>query len=362
MSAIDFAIPTRNRQHELDRTLTALGELKLDGSCTIFVVDNASASPARTPSTLANGMRVSLTRSETNLGAAARNLAAERSGAQWLCMLDDDSRPLDAGFVQAAADAPSDVAIIGAEIFLPDQRRESGGLPEVPVGCAMLIRRREFLDLGAYDPAFVFYAEEYDLAARMVRAGHRMVWDRRFRVLHRKASDQRDMNEIMRRLVRNSAWVEQRYAPDAERSARIEHIIARYAEIAERENAREGYELGLRELSSTLDSQQRTPLTQSQFNRLTGESHVRAFLPAQLARLGVQRIGLSCRAKHWEVIARVLRETGRELTDEPRRADLLVAGSLSPGPMLDELDRASGPPVIAPWAFSGSFAPSAIAV
>src|SRR5258706_488360 len=81
-------------------------------------------------------------------------------------------------------------------------------------GGGVAIRRDAFLDLGGYDPSFGYYAEEYDLAARMLLAGFRIQFDRWFRVEHHKVWLNRSMDTILAHLVRNNGWVAQRYAPD----------------------------------------------------------------------------------------------------------------------------------------------------
>ncbi|MHC5022859.1 MAG: glycosyltransferase family 2 protein [Planctomycetota bacterium] len=170
---ISFVLPTRDRPRELRATLAAVAALPANvhdevGGAEVIVVENASSTPVQLPSSLENGMPLRLLRRPDNEGAAARNVAAESARGDWLLMLDDDSAPLDAGHVQVAREAPSDVAAIGAEILLPDGSHEAGGLPEVFIGCGALIRREAFLDVGGYDPSFEFYVEEYDLCARLI--------------------------------------------------------------------------------------------------------------------------------------------------------------------------------------------------
>jgi GT2 family glycosyltransferase len=240
---IAYVLPTRNRPECLSRTLAALGNLpKHDAE--VVVVDNAGRPPAQAPKHLANGLPVTLLRRARNEGAAGRNagVRAADPASEWIVMLDDDSHPRDLGLLDALHEQPSDVAALCAEIVLPSGRRESGGLPEVPIGCGVAYRRDVFLSMGigadaGYDPGFGFYAEEYDLAARMIRAGHRIVIDHRFIVEHEKTPAGRSMDAILRRLVRNNAWVMARYAPAQQRRAEIGRVISRYARIARKEHA-----------------------------------------------------------------------------------------------------------------------------
>jgi N-acetylglucosaminyl-diphospho-decaprenol L-rhamnosyltransferase len=51
-------------------------------------------------------------------------------------------------------------------------------------GAAVLVRRKAFEDVGGFDEAFFFYAEESDLFARLRQAGWRVRFEPRGRVLH----------------------------------------------------------------------------------------------------------------------------------------------------------------------------------
>lgn len=355
---ISFIIPTRDRPAELDGTLARLAQLRLSSAeAEVIIVDNASAHRPRPVRRLANGLAVTTLDLRVNRGAAARNDAASIARGAWLVMLDDDSAPLDAGLIDPLRDASHDTAAITADIVLSTDahglhRRESGGLPEVPVGCGVAYRRDVFLDLGGYDPSFHYYAEEYDLAARLIAAGHRVAFSQSFRVEHRKVAQGRDMNTILARLVRNNGWVMQRYAPPTERPRLIEDIIDRYRAIAIKEHATEGFDAGLRELDRTLTDQPQTPLAREHWERFIGLHAARAALQHEISRHPFASAMLVERGKHDWVIERALLELGMNpLTDA---ADALVIGTMSPGPMIDAADRvASGlitpQRIVVPW-------------
>jgi GT2 family glycosyltransferase len=67
----------------------------------------------------------------------------------------------------------------GFDIFgLATARSERGGTSRVlmPEGCAYLIRRERFFELGQFDPKFFMFAEEYDLSWRVwIGGGSAMV-------------------------------------------------------------------------------------------------------------------------------------------------------------------------------------------
>ncbi len=349
-----FVLPTRDRPHRLAETLAALGQLSTPAE--IIVIDNAPTSPARAPTTLENGSHVRVLRSPTNLGAAARNLGVRESDpvSRWIVMLDDDSHPIDDGFIQVLREQPADVAAVSADISLPlQQRREDGGLPEVFIGCGVAVRREVFLELGGYDPSFDYYAEEYDLAARIILSGRRVHFDLRFKVAHFKDSTNRDLNRIIARLVRNNGWVTQRYSPEDHRRAELRRTRRRYRAIAAKERVTAGYAAGISELRATNRAQLRRPMPSALFDRFTGLAQAREALAAEQGTLPFRSAALVDEGKNSWAIATALEELGVRLvrTDRADDAEALVIGTLSPGPMLDAAQRRSGDHrrVIVPW-------------
>lgn len=365
---ISYIIPTWNRPERLKRTLTALatlGDHRACGGAEVIVVDNASNERLVMPRELASGVPlVSLVR-ERNEGAAARNAGAAASdpASDWLVMLDDDSYPDDTAFLEGLQHQPADVWAVSADIFLTGRGgprgsspREAGGLPEVFIGCGVAVRRGLFLELGGYDAGFGYYAEEYDLAARMIRAGGRVVFDEGFTVTHAKDGRGRDMHTILARLVRNNGWVMQRYAPEGARAGAVREVRQRYRRIAEKERAGRGYGTGLAELRRTLRQQARTPLTAAQWDRFTGLAAARAALQAAYAERPFRTAAIIEAGKNAWVVARALEELGVRVLPEGEDAEAQVIGTMSPGPMRDaaEWRRGVGAPrvglrVVAPW-------------
>ncbi|MCH8209821.1 MAG: glycosyltransferase [Planctomycetes bacterium] len=353
---ISYILPTHNRPDRLAKSLTHIGRLCADdhaqlGGAEVIIVDNASDAPPTLPRRLANGLPVRSFRMTSNQGAAARNFAAEQAQGDWLIMLDDDSYPLDTDFVRVLSEAPPEVAAIGADIRLPDQRREAGGLPEVFVGCGAAIRRKAFIDVGGYDASFHYYAEEYDLCAKLLLAGHRIVHDDRFRVQHEKVSAGRDMNVILKYLVRNNGWIVQRYAPPEQRITMLHETIVRYGRIAELESAQAGYLEGLTELFGTLQEQPQRQMPSSLFDRFTGLAHARHTLAESPQVAEGTRVTIVDEGKNGWAVQQALREVGATIVEEQSEAQLFVIGTLSPGPMLDayERRRSCAQDVLMPW-------------
>lgn len=364
---LGYALATRDRPDELARTLAQLGELA-DDAGPVVVVDNASFPPARTPRRLRNGQPVHRVRLGHNEGAAARNRALEILETEWIVLLDDDSapdplRPL----TPRLAGSPDDAAAIMADIHLAGERgggprRESGGLPEVFVGCGVALRARALRRVGGYDPAFGFYAEEYDLAARLIAAGDRVLFEPGWRVEHRKASRGRDMDVILARLVRNNGWVMARWAPGGTLEAELQRLRHRYRLIAEKEGAMAGYRRGLAELERTLGEQPRTPLTAAQWDRFTGRRAADDAIAAALDAEPFDRAALIAHGKNAHVVRAALEARGVAIVDDDRAEVPRVIATLSPGPMLDVLDALDAlnarpepvrPRVIAPWTAAG---------
>jgi GT2 family glycosyltransferase len=348
-----FVIPTRDRPDELQRTLDEVGRAATPGA-EVFVVDNGSDSPPLTPGTLRNGTPVRLECLPFNEGAAARNRAIGRTGAEWLVMLDDDSHPVGDGLIAALRDAPPEAGAVSADVRV-GQRREMGGLPEVFIGCGVAVRRSLFERLGGYDAAFGYYAEEYDLAARILAAGSAVHFDPRFRVEHRRASTGRNTDTIVERLVRNNGWVMQRYAPPAVRRAQVRETRRRCRHIARKENALAGYARGLDALRRTLHAQERTPLTPTLFDRFTGMAYARAAIGQAFAESAFLTAAVVDAGKNAWCVHRALEELGVREVDEAD-AEALVIGTMSPGPMLDAAERRASDArrVIAPWTVADS--------
>lgn len=356
---ISYIVPTRDRPSDLARTLGALGRIAEHDEASehhepaeVVVIDNNSRHTPVAPRCLPNGVAVMMVMLDRNHGAASRNVGACRAhpDSDWLVMLDDDSHPIDGRFIATLRSAPADVGIITADIHLPAQsRREDGGLPEVFVGCGAAIRRELFDRIGGFDAAFEYYVEEYDLSARAISLGYRTMFEPCFRVDHHKSPGGRDMNRIVSLLLRNGSWVMQRYAPDTDRREQLRQIRRRCRLIADLEQARGGYIRGLELVRQTLRTQARSPLSRAHFDRFTGLWHAREALRRAHENQRFSTCAVVARGKNAWVVDRALAELGVELVPV-ERAEALVIGTMSPGPMLDAMRNFHGRGrVIAPW-------------
>ncbi|MEO1511843.1 MAG: hypothetical protein AAFU70_07215, partial [Planctomycetota bacterium] len=271
---------------------------------------------------------------------------------------DDDSAPeVHAGAISAAlARQGPEVAAVMADIHLPASgKRESGGLPEVFIGCGVAVRRDAFLEAGGYDESFHYYAEEYDLAARFLLSGAQITFEPAFVVRHEKATKGRDFGVIIRRLVRNNGWVAARYAPDLEMAGTYQEVRTRYRTIAERENVLDSYERGLNDLTRSLKTQPRRPMPPAIWDRFTGMAHARDALDRAMRDKPFASAAIVGQGKNAWAVVTALDEWSVTLR-EPTDADTWVVGTMSPGPMIDAALAAAGcgKRVVLPWAAAAS--------
>lgn len=345
ISVITYVLPTRDRADRLLATLTSLGDLGPHGQvggAEVIVVDNASRTAPVIPPKLASGVPVRMIRLATNEGAAARNEGVKASdpSSDWIVMLDDDSHPVDTRFLTALHNRGPDVGAVMADIRLPRLgTREVGGLPEVFIGCGVAIRRGAFLELGGYDSAFNYYVEEYDLAARLLLAGYRVEFDPLFRIDHAKDVANRDMDLILERLVRNNGWVVQRYAPETQRRSELREVRSRYRSIAVKERAMAGFGRGLVELRRTIRDQRRTPLSDRLYERFTGKAHAVEALHAEHRNCPFHTAAIVEAGKNAWVVREALSELAVREVDATDDPEMLVIGTMSPGPMIDAAER-----------------------
>jgi N-acetylglucosaminyl-diphospho-decaprenol L-rhamnosyltransferase len=190
----------------------------------VFVVDNAPEGGERPVGAPPEARVLSPGR---NLGyGAACNLAARESSADFLLFLNNDVELQPGALEKMAAvlDAEPRVAAVGPRLLdsrrspvrsifrAPSPRRvlfESLFLPrlfpgipwfhghhtayishrrardvETLSGAAILVRRKVFEEVGGFDEAFFFYAEESDLFARLRKAGWRVFFEPDARAIH----------------------------------------------------------------------------------------------------------------------------------------------------------------------------------
>jgi GT2 family glycosyltransferase len=364
-AVISYILPTRDRPERLKATLQALASLGDHSECggaEVVVVDVGSRERLILARALESGLPIKYLLRERHEGALARNIAGAASdpAADWLVLLEDDSYPDDTEFLARLRDVPADIGAVSASVWLPTRpgrraERERGGLPEVFLGCGAAIRRSLFLKLGGYDASLGCCGQEYDFCARLLLAGLRVAFDPLFSITHANGTIRRDMSHRLARLVRNDGWIARRYAPDDVRLAELRQVRERYRRVAAKEHALAGFDRGMAQLRRTLRSQRRTPMSLELWDRFTGLAAARESLQAAYS---ARSFGTACvvdEGKNAWVIGQALHELGVKVTGENDDAEVMVIGTMSPGPMLDAFERRlegrriGGPRILMPW-------------
>jgi hypothetical protein len=234
-----------------DDTIECLRSLLAAGAVSgqIIVVDNGSADGSVAAIRDAFGEKVGLIEIGENLGLAgginAGLPAALEAGADWVFLLNNDTvaePDLFERFREAIGKHP-EIAVWGPRIVYhadPDrvwflaERRVWGTLlghpapethlsPEqallaVPAdfisGCAMLVRRDVFEQVGPFDASLFLFAEEVDFCLRAARAGFKLAAAPQAGVRHKVSlSTARDRPGARFYRIRNQVRVYRRYAP-----------------------------------------------------------------------------------------------------------------------------------------------------
>ncbi|RMD64504.1 MAG: hypothetical protein D6824_03910 [Planctomycetota bacterium] len=126
--------------------------------------------------------------------------------------------------------------------------------------------------------------------------------------------------------------------------------------MALRERAELGWLWGLAELAPTLLRQPRQAMPVELWDRFTGLAAARAGVEAHAGALRGARVAVAAPGKGAERVELALREAGVAIAPDERDAEVLVVGTLSPGPAADALQRlrrreaeGAGRPVVALW-------------
>ena len=208
LDSVDVLVVSWNGRHHLEHLLPALkGQQDPGVPVRIRVFDNGSTdgTAAWLRSTHPS---VEVVENPVNIGfSAANNRLAERSNADALALVNNDTRPRPdwlAELVAALREAPPDVAAVSGCIvdwegsrldfgrgvmtfdghaFQLDYHRAldevtpptSGSELLFPCGGNMIVRRERFLSAGGFDEDFFAYLEDVDLGWRLWSGGERVL-------------------------------------------------------------------------------------------------------------------------------------------------------------------------------------------
>lgn len=230
---LTISIATKDRPDVLDATLRRLHAFGL-GGCEVLVCDDGS-SPPLAPPAFALFPHARLLRNPVALGQAiARNQIAAAATRPYILQLDDDSYPV-AGSLAAVVDAArerDDWIAIALPLEEPS-RGQNASVPATPftplrsfVGCAALINRRVFQDLGGYADWIGRTVEEDELCIRAHRRGLLVIASGDLQIRHDVTAVQRSLTGIEYRSFRNwtATWL--RHAPFPEVVVQVLRLAA----------------------------------------------------------------------------------------------------------------------------------------
>ena len=236
---VQIGIATKNRWDDLRVTLEKIRDFGL-GALRILIYDDCSdAACPFDVKALCSGAEI--TRFGISRGyIVRRNEIAAAMTSKYYLSLDDDSFP-SAGTLESAvayAESLTDNFCLGFPIHIRPRDMPDPGTPSQEpldgspyqvrafVGCAHLLDRQKFLDLGGYREELIHQTEETEIA---VRAFQRGLVCRRFpgfQITHRVTTVARSFYRMDFYSVRNTLlWLDW-YVPPAKKKVRLGRTLA----------------------------------------------------------------------------------------------------------------------------------------
>jgi GT2 family glycosyltransferase len=245
---------------------------------------------------------VRLVRMAENVGVAARNAGVAAAKGDVVFTLDNDvlfSTPDDVSRALAAFErypraAVVDFMIVDATGRLsrrdwchprdPDRWAEHEFATDYVLEGASACRRQAFLDAGGYWPPFFIGHEGWDLALRLIGAGHDLVYMPDVRVRHMVDPTVRPSSRIYYMYTRNALWVALRNHSGARALRSIAQDLALMGFAAARAGELGAYRRGIADAGRGARAAlaTRAPLSRAAYARLDA---VRRLKPGVLARI-----------------------------------------------------------------------------
>ena len=212
-SLVGIGISTRDRWRDLELTLQRLQEKGLH-HCETIVIDDFSQQSIPVHLS-AEYPWVRFIRSERQMGyIAQRNRLAKLLTADTYLSLDDDSY-IEAGDVFESANwlfTHPKIIALGFPIVLGDNPLKTEVGNEYHsirffIGCAHLLNRRHFLELGGYREELETHCEETEFTLRACGQGFGVLSYPAVTVRHLVSKEGRNNARINRFLTRNDLWI-----------------------------------------------------------------------------------------------------------------------------------------------------------
>ncbi len=232
LALVQIGITTKNRWDDLKVTLEKIRDFGL-GRLRIIIFDDCSDVPCPYD-VRAICPDAEYRRFDTSRGLIVRrNEIAQAMDAKYYLSLDDDSFPI-AGSLEAAvayAESLSDNFCLGFPIW-NGERPLKESVSEAPhqvrsfIGCAHLLDRQRFLDLGGYRGELIHQGEENEIA---VRAFQKELLCRRFpgfQIAHMATNAGRSFYRMDFYGGRNSLLWNDWYVPPPQKTARLGRVFA----------------------------------------------------------------------------------------------------------------------------------------
>jgi GT2 family glycosyltransferase len=220
---LSIVIPSRDQVSLLQPCLRGLMQATAYPSIDVTVVDTGSLEPETRDlyTRYASDPRFTTVAFDGpfNFGAAC-NLGARATTGELILFLNNDTEVLEPGWLEAMAKwfALDGIGAVGAKLLYPDGRIQHAGVvvgmgglashlfqgaregthsifgtPEqvrnvsAVTGACMLVSRRAFEDVGAFDESFELNYSDVDLCLRLRHAGWRIVYEPQARLLHHES-------------------------------------------------------------------------------------------------------------------------------------------------------------------------------
>lgn len=220
LTQVGIGISTRDRWDDLAVTLSELCKGGY-GDLEMIVIDDGSRQPVP-PALHRTFPKVRFERVETSLNyVVQRNRLAQMLSTPYYLSLDDDSFPV-AGDIGDAVSWLENHPSVAALAFHIINRGDSIPAPEMlgepyPVryyiGCAHLVRRRQFLELGGYLERLHYFGEEIDFCLKALREGFSTYTFPAVVVRHNRTPVARNSAKAARYYIRNEAIAGLLYFP-----------------------------------------------------------------------------------------------------------------------------------------------------